>query len=119
MSLFVGKTGLRTQFYKKLYSDIAPATSQATAIYLGKFDNLISMFDVDNSLDAAIQLYLVPPDADSTVATNRLPWIEIDKNRVINLNTGMAAIIQFDPGTQVWVSGVTVPTLGALRIFVW
>ena len=120
-SIFTGKLGLRHQFAKLTAADLAAANSQATAKLLGRMRMESRLNFMDNTLDTDIAIYLVHPQADPSVVANRLFWIEIPSNRVVNYDVGIAPGLMFDPGTRIYVTyiGGAAPTTGAFRVALW
>jgi hypothetical protein len=76
---------------------------------------------IDNTMNVDLALLLVHPEADSSVTANRLFWIEVPSDRVINYDVGSAPGINFDPGTKIFVYrvGGAAAAQGKLRIAVW
>lgn len=120
-SIFTGKTGLRHQFEQQTYSTINAATNAATAVLLMKFDQASRMTFIDNTVNVDLMLYLVHPDADSTVASYRLPWLIIKSNRVLNYSIYQAGLT-FDVGASLFVSkapGAAAATSGDISVASW
>lgn len=120
-SIFTGKTGLRHQYEDLTYSEVNGATDASSAVLLIQFEQAARMAFIDNTVNVDLALYLVHPDADSTVAANRLFWIEIPSNRVLNY-ADMAPGLVFDPGTRVYVAkagGAGAATSGKVRVAAW
>jgi len=119
-SIFVGKTGLRHIYRELDYTKLAGKNTQALSVLLGRIGNAARMNFIDNATDADIYLLLVHPQADASVVTNRLHWVEIGKTRVLNYDVGSSPGIHFDPGTAVYAYITSPnPTVGKLRMSVW
>ena len=118
-SIFSGKTGLRHQFFKRTAAELALATNAANAVLVARFNDGVKLNFIDNTLDKDIVLLLVHPDADSAVATNRLFWIEVPSNRVINYDVAKAPNLEFPPGTKMFVYPLAAVSSGALRVALW
>lgn len=118
-SIFTGQSALRHQFSKQTFTNLVPAVDAANAVLLHKFNQAGRLTFIDNTLDATAVLLLVHPDADSTVAANRLYWIEVPSNRVINYGSFILPVLEFDPGSKIFVYTLTVPTQGFIAIASW
>ena len=119
-SIFINKTGLRHQFSVVDYTDIAATTNASDAILVANLRQGIKMNFIDNSTDAPVNLYLVHPDADPTIPANRLYWLTIPGDRVINYSTLGSANLEFDPGTRIYASIYSgAPTSGILALAMW
>jgi hypothetical protein len=115
---FSGKTGLRHQYEDLTAADLALATSAATAVLLIEMNQATRIGFIDNTLDQDVILYATHPEADGTVATNRLFWLEVPSNRVLNYESSFPHQT-IDPGTKIYVSVPSAPFSGKLRIVVW
>lgn len=120
-SIFIGMTGLRHQYEDLTFTEINGATDAASSVLLLQFAQAGRMAFIDNTLNVDVQLLLVHPDADSTVAALRLFWIEVPANRVVNYDINQAGLI-FDPGARIYAAkaaGAGAATSGKIRISVW
>lgn len=118
-SIFSGRTGLRHQFFKVTSAEFSGATNAATAVLVARFNKEGRLNFIDNTLDKDVALLLVHPDADASVSTNRLFWIEVPSNRVINYEVGNIPGLIFDPGTMVYAYPLEAASSGALRFAMW
>jgi hypothetical protein len=120
-SIFIGKSGIRHQFLKLTAAQLATANSAATAAYLGRMSQSVSLNFIDNTLNTDVAVLLVHPEGDSTSAADRLFWIEVPTNRVINYSVDLSPNLKFDPGTKVFIYylGGAAPTSGDFRMALW
>jgi hypothetical protein len=118
-SIFSGKTGLRHQFYKKTSAQLSSANSIANAALLATFKTEGRLVYMDNTLDADVAVLLVHPDADSTVDSNRLFWIEVPTNRVMNYDVATSPGLLIDPGTKMFIYTLSAASSGAFRLALW
>lgn len=127
MSLFVGQKGLRSQFEKRSAAEIAAANSKPNAKQLLKFNNLCTQLYLDNTLvngttPVDVVLYLVHPEGIPTDTDFQLDWLEVPGLRVLNFNVGDSPMIQFEPGTRIFIylpAGSLVPNGGFFRAIAW
>jgi len=119
-SIFTGQTGLRHQFEKLAFGDLAGTTNATNAKLLARLRQETRLNFIDNTTDKDLVILLVHPKADPTVAANRLFWIEIPSLRVLNYDVGAAPGLHFDPGTRMYVYALGGnPATGALRLSMW
>lgn len=120
-SIFSGKTGLRHQYEDLTYTEINPATTATNAIMALSFAHASRMLFLDNSINVDLWIYLVHPESDSNMVANRLFWIEIPSNRVVNYDINQSGI-SFEPGARMYISkadGAGAATSGKIRISAW
>lgn len=118
-SIFSGRKGLRHQFFKRTSAELAGVTNASNAKLLCRFNDAVRLNFIDNTLDKDIVLLLVHPDADSADAANRLFWIEVPSNRVINYDVGKSPNLEFPPGTKMFVYPLAATSSGAIRVALW
>lgn len=119
MSFFIGQTGLRHKWASLTAAEVNGATNQASSVLLQQLERGARFAYFDNTINVDLAIYLCHPDADSSVATNRLFWIELPTNRVINYDFLQQIQVSFDPGTSIWVSkaaGAGAASTGKLRL---
>lgn len=117
-SIFEGKTRLTSQYIQKTFTQLAPATDLASAISVLRFDAVAKLQFFDNSTNADLRLHLVHPEADPSVNTNRLLWLELPANRVLDISVGLSSL-SIPPGTLLYIYCNTIPTSGKLRVVLW
>lgn len=119
MSFFIGQTGLRHLYNQLTAAQINAAVDQSSAVLLTNLGRGARFAYFDNTVNVDLSIYLVHPDADSSVAANRLFFIELPTNRVINYDFLQQIQVSFDPGTEIWISkapGAGVASSGKLRL---
>jgi hypothetical protein len=118
--LFIGKTGLRSQYEELVAADINLTSGKADALLLVTFrrDSRIAFFD--NSLDCDVAIWAVHPEGIAEDLNARMLLMEIPKNRVINFDVASMTALTFDAGTKLFASKVAGTTAaGKLRLFAW
>jgi hypothetical protein len=115
-SIYTGKTGLRVKFNELGFAAVAPANSQATAVSLCNAVGLHVIY-FENTLNADVCLYVVHPEADPLVAANRQLLMKLSAGRFVAFDSD--TMLEFDTGTKMFISAVTVPTSGNFRISHW
>jgi hypothetical protein len=121
-SVFSGVTGLRSRYAEAATADLAGKTSKTTALYIAEMDMGARFLYIDNGLDAVLDFWLVHPGAvDPADPANRLFFLEIGKNRVMNFDFLPSLGMFFDPGSRLYVAvNGSAPTNGdKLRISWW
>lgn len=121
MSLFVGKTGLRSQYLKSLAAPINATTGVSNAILMGQFRQADRLAYFMNTTAMDIAIYLVHPDIIGTPTdANKLFLLEIPANTILNLEIAEANL-ELDPGTRIYVSkaNATTGVTGTFSIFLW
>lgn len=118
-SIFVGKTALRHHYKALTAAQMAGATTQATAVLFAVVGQGARMTFLDNRLDKEVTVLLVHPESDSTVAANRLLWIEVAPDQVINYETAASPALEIDPGTKIFVYCAVAPLAGKVKIAFW
>ena len=117
-SIFIGKTGLRHRYRDLVYTNINSATNATNAILIETFTQEARLCYFFNSLDIDLSVWVVHPDADSSVVANRLKLFEMPAN--FNLNYDLqAANLSFDVGMTMFVSkapSAPAATVGKFRI---
>jgi long-subunit acyl-CoA synthetase (AMP-forming) len=121
MSIFIGKSGLRTQFAKLTSTQLVSAIAPATAIKLASLNNASRWTYLHNGTDTDIAVLVVHPENDSSVVANRLLLTEIAAGMGENFEMGLFAGSSIDPGTQmyIYIVGGVAPTKGAVRLSYW
>jgi hypothetical protein len=121
-SIFTGKSALRHNYKYLLAADLATALNPASAAMLAVVAPTgARMMFLDNRLDKEVTVLLVHPEADSTVTANRLLWIEVAPDQVINYDLVASPGLEIDPGAKVFVystSGIA-PTAGKIKLAWW
>lgn len=120
-SIFEGKTGLRSQYMEAAFGVLASASSAAAAYQIGSLTKSGKFLYVDNTLDKDLIIALCHPDADATVAANRLTLLEVPAGRVMSLDVSSTANLEIDPGTKIFLyrASGSAPTTGKFRMFSW
>jgi hypothetical protein len=118
-SVFIGKTGLRHRYADMTVANINTTTGASDAVLLETFTQEARLCYFFNSFDIDLALWVVHPDADSTVTANRLKLLEFPAN--FNLNYDLhAANLSFDVGMTLFISKVpgvaTNATVGKFRL---
>ncbi len=120
MSIFMGKSALRHSFKELSSAELIGATNKATAKLWFCLNTAGRMNFMMNDTDAKLVVYLVHPDADSTIEANRLLWIKIPPDRVINYDIVSAPGLEFPPGMKMFVSYEgAAPTKGTIAVAMW
>lgn len=117
-SIFEGQRKLNSQYKELTFTQLIPAINQPTAIIALRFDAVAKLQFFDSTVDADLNLYLMHPDADPAVVTNKLFWIQIPANRVLDISTQLS-MLSIPAGTMLYVSAASIPTSGKLRVFLW
>lgn len=120
-SIFIGQSGLRLKYHDVTWADLAGAHDEATAVLLTHLGSACRIALFDNSLDTCCAICAVHPDADSSIAANRLMLFELACPRQINFDMLSASGMEFDPGTKLFVyrDPLHVPTSGKVRLIHW
>ena len=120
-SLFIGNEGLglRQQYTDLTNAAISATTGQSDALLLCSIRQAARLSFFFNSTSFDLSLYLCHPKQDSTIATNRLFWMEFPANFNLNYDSG-SVNWEFDPGTKIYVAkaGGT-STVGKFRVVLW
>lgn len=119
-SIFSTKTGLRSAYVDMAFG-LLTGTNATTAVLFETASKPYRLAYFDNTTDKDLVVLVCHPDVDSTVVANRIKWIEIPSNRVINFGEMQMPNLEIDPGTLIFVyssSGVA-PTIGKLRALFW
>jgi hypothetical protein len=122
MSMFIGKisnkSGLRSEFYDLPFGSLVGANSQATAVMLCTLKHDRAYVFISNDMDAEVSFFLVHPELDPAVTSNRLLWLRLGPDRVINFAVGSAPNFSIDAGTKVYIAAEgSVPTAGSLKLY--
>jgi len=121
MSIFVGKSGLRTQYVEAVAADLNTATSASNAFCFARVEQPCRIGLLANSTSADIVILVCHPDNDPSVEDNRFEFIELPANTPLNLDTSFGMNLSVDPGTWffAFVSRGTVNATEKLRAFFW
>jgi len=119
-SIFSTKTGLRSVYVSKAFGSLI-GTNATTAVLFETAAKPYRLAYFDNTTNKDLTILVCHPDIDSTVVANRILWVEIPSNRVINFGEMQMPNLELDPGTQIFVfstDGVA-PTSGKLSALFW
>lgn len=118
-SVFASKSGLRHRYQDMTVANINATTNASDAFLLECFVSEARLCYFFNSFDIDLALWVVHPDADSTVTANRLKLMEFPANFNINYDLH-AANLSFDVGMTLFISKVpgvaTNATTGKFRL---
>jgi hypothetical protein len=130
-SLFVGKKGLRSQYYSLTEAEVNATTSQDDAKLICILRHQARIFLLDNGLNAEIQILLAHPDADSELLdvslpagqqkSYRLPWVEIPGQKPLNFDISATTGLSLDVGTKVYIRklGAASTNSQKIRLITW
>lgn len=107
-SIFVGKTGLRLRFSELSGTQLASASSPATAVMLcSAIASRIAYFD--NSTNVTIAVLVAHPDVDASIPENRLLLFKMPAGRFLNFDSPNT--LEIDAGTKIFLHyvGATAP----------
>lgn len=120
-SIFDSKSGLRSQFMQADFAALGSALSAATAYQMGTLTKGTKFLYIANLTNKHLNIALVHPDASSTVAANRLLFMEVADGEVMSLDVTATANLEIDPGTKVFVYSATgvAPGSGLFKMLCW
>jgi hypothetical protein len=99
-SIFVGKSGLRLRFDELSGAQLALANSPATAVLLcTSASSRIAYFD--NSMNVTVAVLAVHPEADESIASNRLLMFKMPAGRFLNFD--VQNTLEIDGGTKLYL----------------
>lgn len=119
-SIFKGKRALQHQYAELTSTQIvdAEASDLESSVQLTMLNAASRLVYLDNSLNVDVRLALVHPDLPPDAA-NKLFWIEIGANRVLNYQTGDIPTLIFEPDTRIFLYCPVTPGSGKFRIISW